>query len=487
MDLNALIQSLQATLGATLPSIAGALLLLVVGWFIALVLRAGIRRALHAVGMNQRLHASTNTEIDLEGGLSKVVYYAVLAVVAVAFFNTLNLQAVSGSLQTVVDQMLAFVPKLLAAGALALAAWLVGTILRTLATKALAATQLDDHLASEAGVKPPSESLGNVLFWLVFLLFLPAILGALEMQGLLEPVQSMVDDLLAALPNLFGAGIIGGVGYFVARILRDLVTNLLSAAGADRVGDRIGLQGNMRLSGLAGLVVYVFVFVPALIAALQALHIEAISGPATEMLGAFMSAIPNVFAAGIILAVAWFVSSFIAELASSLLAGAGFDRLPDSFGIAGLVPEETTPSKLVGRLVVFFVMLFAVSEAANRIGFDQVSSIVATLIAFGGDVLLGVVIIAVGFWISNLARDSVLRVGGGSASAMANVARFGILGVVVAMGLRAMGLADDIVNLAFGLTLGSIAVAVALSFGLGGREAAGKQMDHWMRQLRGEG
>jgi hypothetical protein len=52
------------------------------------------------------------------------------------------------------------------------------------------------------------------------------------------------------------------------------------------------------------------------------------------------------------------------------------------------------------------------------------------------------------------------------------------------MGLRAMGIADDIVNLAFGLTLGAIAVAFALSFGLGGREAAGRQMEHWLSKLR---
>jgi hypothetical protein len=54
------------------------------------------------------------------------------------------------------------------------------------------------------------------------------------------------------------------------------------------------------------------------------------------------------------------------------------------------------------------------------------------------------------------------------------------------MGLREMGLAADIVNLAFGLTLGAIAVAFALSFGLGGRDAAGRQMDAWLSKLRGD-
>ena len=59
-----------------------------------------------------------------------------------------------------------------------------------------------------------------------------------------------------------------------------------------------------------------------------------------------------------------------------------------------------------------------------------------------------------------------------------------ILGLVLAMGLRAMGIADSIVELAFGLVLGAIAVAVALSFGLGGREAAGRQMEHWLSRMR---
>jgi hypothetical protein len=335
-------------------------------------------------------------------------------------------------------------------------------------------------------MRPVSESLGNVLYWLVILLFLPAVLGALEMRGLLAPVEGMVNEILAMLPNVLAAGVIGAVGWFVARILRDLVTNLLAATGADRMGEQAGLRGTMTLSRLVGLVVYVFVFVPALIAALNALRIEAISAPATEMLSAFMAAIPNVFGAGLILAVAWLVSGFIANLAASLLGGVGFDALPEKLGLARAFQGRITPSQLVGRLIVFFVMLFATVEAADRLGFAQVSELGATLIAFGGQVLLGVVIIGVGFWLSNLAYDAVRRVDGANVGVVASITRFAILGVVIAMGLRAMGLADDIVNLAFALTLGSVAVAIALAFGLGGREAAGRQMEYWLARLRGE-
>jgi hypothetical protein len=90
----------------------------------------------------------------------------------------------------------------------------------------------------------------------------------------------------------------------------------------------------------------------------------------------------------------------------------------------------------------------------------------------------------IGFWLANLVYEAIDKASGENTTGLARIARIAILGLVIAMGLRAMGIADDIVNLAFGLTLGAIAVAFALSFGLGGREAAGKQMEHWLSKLR---
>jgi Conserved TM helix len=86
--------------------------------------------------------------------------------------------------------------------------------------------------------------------------------------------------------------------------------------------------------------------------------------------------------------------------------------------------------------------------------------------------------------LSRLPSTACRRASGEHTTGLARIARLAILGLVIAMGLRAMGIADDIVNLAFGLTLGAIAVAFALSFGLGGREAAGRQMEHWLSRLR---
>jgi len=115
----------------------------------------------------------------------------------------------------------------------------------------------------------------------------------------------------------------------------------------------------------------------------------------------------------------------------------------------------------------------------------QFSELVATLIQFGGKVLLGSVIIAIGLWIANTVGDAIKKTSE-SGDVIAGIVRIVILGLSLAMGLGAMGIANDIVNMAFGLTVGAAAVAFALSFGIGGREAAGKQMEYWFSQLRKE-
>lgn len=118
-------------------------------------------------------------------------------------------------------------------------------------------------------------------------------------------------------------------------------------------------------------------------------------------------------------------------------------------------------------------MLFAGIAAADLLGFEAISGIIAMFIAFGSQIILGAVILTIGFWLAGIIAGVVERSEQGS-KFLANIVRVLIMGLVLAMGLKAMGIADSIVNLAFGLTLGAVAVAFALAFGLGGRDAAAR-------------
>jgi len=413
------------------------------------------------------------------------LFWLVLLLTLGAMFNALDLSLVSGSFAALNTQLFEYAPRVLGAVLLALLAWLVAALVRGLARKLLDRTTLDEKLSEHANISPISDSLSNALFWLVILLFVPAILGTLQMDGLLSPLRDMTTRAVDILPDIVAALVIGGVGWVLATVLRNLVTNLLRSAGFDQIGSKAGLAGTVQLSALAGLVVFIVVFVPALIAALDALRIEAISRPATEMLAMLLDAVPRIIAAGLILLITWLVASFATRLLSSLLSNVGFDTLPAKLNMQHAF-VRTQPSVLVGRIALLFAMLFAIVEAGNQLGFHRFSDMIMTFIEFAGDVLLGSAILVIGFWLANVAYEAIDRASGAKSQGLARIGRFAILALVLAMGLRAMGIADDIVNLAFGLTLGAIAVAVALSFGLGGREAAGKLMDHWLARWRRE-
>lgn len=483
MNFQTFSDALQQALGAQIPQVLGALAILVLGWLLAVVVRASVRRGLKLLRLNERIAQNTKTVLGAEEAAATGAFWLILLATLVATLNSLDLTLLSAPLAQMVQDVVGYIPHLAAGAVLALVAWLLATLLRALVTKALAATTLDERLSHEAGMAPMSRNAGNVLFWLVILFFLPAILAALRLDGVLDPVRNLLGQLLGYLPNILGASMIALAGFVVARVLRALVGNLLAAAGAQRINGCLGLDASIQLPRLGGTLVFILVLVPSLIAALDALKIEAISRPATQVLEQVLGTTPHILAACIIVLLTWYVARFAAGLLTRLLESAGVDTLPEKLGLGQALSGALRPSQLAGRLVLFFALLFATVEAAGQLGFVQVSDVVTTFITFGGDILLGSAILVVGFWLSSLAAGAIARTGKEGSTFAANVARFAILGLVTAMGLRAMGIANEIVQLAFGLTLGAVAVAFALAFGLGGRDAAGKLLEHCVARL----
>ena len=478
-----LIETFQNSIGEALPGVIGALVILLIGWGVAFVIRTILKKALSLCKINERINTKgAKSALDLEGGIAGGGYYVILLMTLLTVFNQLGLEVASQPIQALVTQFLDFIPSLVSGAVLILVAWLCGTIVKQVVTGTLSASGIDTKIKTQK--KAISSSLGEVSFWLVFLIFLPGILGIFNLEGLLLPAQSMVDEIMGMLPNILGAVIIIFVGWFIAKIFKEIVSNILAMAGIDKLSEKYGITEKMKLSKLVGTIVYIFIFVPAIVAGLNALRIDAIARPATDMLGAFISAIPEIIAALAIVLITYLVARPVSAFISGLLRSIGFDTFPQKLGIKKEAKSKgPSPSELVGKIVFFFFMLFASVEAANRLNFQQFSDLVAMFIQFGSQVLLGSIIIAVGLWIANVVGNTISKMSSG-ASLMAGLVRVIILGLVLAMGLRAMGIANDIVNMAFGLTLGAASVAFALAFGIGGREAAGKQMEYWFGQLR---
>jgi Conserved TM helix len=499
------------------PRLLAAIAILIVGWLIAAIAAAITKGLLSRTNIDNRIASWITGRPDgaeapeVEKWVAGAVYWLILIFTLVAFLQALNLTAVSTPLNNLLTQVLDFLPKLAGAAILLAIAWVLASLVKLLVTRGLRAFNLDRRLGQQVGDAPGatpfslSETIGNTLYWFIFLLFLPAILDTLQLQGTLQPVQQLLNEILAILPNIFAAVLIAAVGWLIAQVVRRIVTNLLAATGTDQLGARFGISpatSGQSLSGIIGTVVYVFVLIPTAIAALNALQIEAISLPAIAMLNQILNAIPRIFTAALILVAAYVIGRFVADFVTNILTSIGFNNifswlgLPTPRPVSRVEPQDIsseiqvaptrprTPSEIVGIVVLVGIILLAIVPATEVLAFPGLTAIVTGILAISGRIVAGLIVFGIGLFLANLAFNLIVSSGTYQARILGNAARIAIIALVSAMALQQMGIASDIVNLAFGLLLGAIAVAIALAFGLGGRDIAADQVREWLASFK---
>ncbi len=483
-------------IGNYVPNLLGAIAILVIGWIVASIIARVVKGILKKTEIDDKIASKFNAEgskpFQLEHTISRGVFWFLMLFVLVAFFQALQLTIITEPLNNLLDQVLSYLPQVLGAGALFLIAWLLATVLKKLIVTGLGSLKVDERIGEKTGSEdsksvPVSKSLGDIAYWLVFLIFLPGILGALNLGGLLEPIQGMLNKILDFLPNILTAAIIIFVGWFVAKIVRQIITSLLAAVGLDKLSEKVGVSnalGSQKLSSLVGLIAYIIILIPIIVAGLNALQLDAITTPASNMLNTFLDSIPSIFAAAVILGISFIIAKVLSGFVENLLSGIGFNSLFIKLGLQK-VPSDgnKAPSKIVGFLVLITMMLFAFIEAFNTIGFNQLSDIVTQLTVLGGHILFGLVILGLGLYFANLASDTLKGSNLSNATTIALIARISIIVLAGAMALRHMGLANEIINMAFGLILGAVAVAAAIAFGVGGRDIAAKKLNEWNENI----
>ena len=470
--MNPMFTSFNGYLGGPIGSIIGAIFIFIIGWLVALGIAALVRGVLSKINLNQRMSSSTGKNYDLEGIISKIVFWFIFVIAISGALSQLSLNSISAPFANMVNQVLIFIPNLIAAIAVGVVGWVIATVARTAINAALAKTSMDERLSAKAGVKPMSSTIADMVYWFILLVVLTMVLGQLELDGLFAPLTNMVDKIFSFIPNILIAGVVFVVGYIIAKVVRGIVTNLVSTFDVQKLATKAGLSEHNSLPNIAGSLAFLVVIIPTIIAALNALKIDVIAQPATNMLNKIMEALPNIFMAIAILVVTFYVVRMVANIIKGLLENTQINQLPAKVGLQQTMGSKRV-SDLVGYAIILFAMLFASIAAADLLGFEPISAIIAMFIAFGANIILGAIILFIGFWLANIIAGVVERSEQGS-QFLANIVRVLIMGLVLAMGLKAMGIADSIVNLAFGLTLGAVAVAFALSFGLGGQEAAAR-------------
>lgn len=407
------------------------------------------------------------------------------------------MENVSNSFQNALANFINFLPALLMGIALIVVAWVVATLVKKAIVKGLHAFGLSTKLArwgaanTEEQGSSMIDALGKVGYFLVWVLFLPGIFGIFGLDAIGRPIANMLDTALSFIPNIISALFILILGFYAAKFVKNLVYNIAVAANLDKFLDKftgadadqsaVNENKNALASVLAN-IVYFLVIVPIVLVALDVLNIDTIARPVSDVLNTILNAIPNILVAVVLLVVGVVIAKFVGDMTRDLLRGTGFNNYSAYLNKAGNTTIDL--AKLTGQIVAGLIGLFFLVEALNALNLEMLNTIVAAIIAYLPNILFATIIIGLAF-VGGKMLASGIKSATGSAFA-GELVKYILIAFALFMALDQLNFGSNIVTLAFLFIIGGLSVAFAVSFGLGGRDFARKQLERVDQKIEEE-
>lgn len=408
----------------------------------------------------------------------------------------------SNSVSTGFNSFMGFLPTLLGAIALLVVAWILAVLVRKAAQKGLKAAGFGRLLRkwgltnSDEQANSTIDSIGKVLYYLVWLIFLPGILGMLGLNAISTPITNMLNSVLTFLPKLFAAAVILAIGIFVGRFVKNLVYNLLITVNIDKWISKMtssdaetqeaapSQNQKMTIAKVLANVVYIIILVPVITVALETLQIRSIAEPIIMVLNQVLAAIPNIIVAVILIGVGVILAKFVGDLITGLLQGTGINKLNRYLTTPGKVSSSMDLANVIGQVIQAVLIVFFVVEALNVLNLEVLNTIGQAVIAYLPLVISALLILGIGIIGGTILGNFISQTTGSRMSG--NIVKYILIVMSVFMGLDQLKFATSIVNFAFLLILGGLSVAFAISFGIGGREFAKRQLERLETKMEKE-
>ena len=456
----------------------GALLLLLVGWLVAVLLSNRTALVLKKFEVGKKLSGcipedGNDAGAKIELVISRIVFFVILLITILGCFSVLKLNEAAQPITSFVDKITNYAANIIGAALLTFIAWVVATVIKFASLSVFRTLKLDDKLAPHMeNSKSISQITASTIYYVVFLLFLPAILRALKIEGITDSLEKMMTKILEFIPNLIAAAAILILGLFVAKIVRKAVSGLSFAARIDELGSQAGcgkvFGEKSTLSQLLGLVSYVLVAIPVIISSLTALKIDALTDSVSGFFNLILNATGNVIGAAVLLFAAFLVGGIVSGIVVQLLESFGFNKLITAIGVSK-ENATVTPAQVAGKLTMITIMFLAAIGLLRQ------------FLTFGGNILLGIVVMLIGIFLANVASDAVSK--GENTKTLSLAVKVIVLIFTGAIALNTMQIGGAIVTTAFTMVLGAICVAAAVAFGIGGRELAARKLNEWSEKF----
>jgi hypothetical protein len=206
--------------------------------------------------------------------------------------------------------------------------------------------------------------------------------------------------------------------------------------------------------------------------------------PVRQMLTRIMAYLPVLLGALIILIVGWIVAKAIRRLVDWLLKTVRFDALADKAGISEILSKgnmDVSAREVVSSIVYWLIIIMVLVMTVDALGLPKSSDILESLFAYVPKVIAALLVLIVAMFLANFV-SGIVRTAAGNANLpkpqiLAGISRWAIIIFAVTISLEQLGIAPLLVTATFNIILGGICLALALAFGLGGKDAAAKYIE----------
>lgn len=395
---------------------------------------------------------------------------------------------------TIIDSLfyplLSALPGVIRMLVLVIIAFALAGLLRKLTLSGLNKIQFSQKLQEWGVIKPEDngqsliKTLGQLVYFLVILFFLPSILSGLNISSTVDPISSMFEKFFAFIPNMIAAGLILFVGTFFCKFIKGLLTGVLERLDIDAWYKKVTGQEKLpfdskQIISVLSTVVYVLIFIPILTLALETLGITSISQPIVTILNQVIGILPHVLVALVLIAVGSFVAKLIGNLLENLLETAGINNYSKYLFAKEEVNFEL--SAIITQVVRAIIIVFFFIQAIQVLNLQVFNAVGSALLAYLPSLISAIAIVILAIIASNLVANFLQKVT--DSPLVITIVRYLMIVFAVFMALDQLKFAQHIVQSTFTIVLGALAVAFALAFGLGGRDFAARQLEKLEKKI----
>ena len=212
-------------------------------------------------------------------------------------------------------------------------------------------------------------------------------------------------------------------------------------------------------------------------------------GSSQQFLNEIASALPRIFGAILILIIGWVIAKLIKRGLVKLLNLVKFSYLTEKSGIDKFLKEggvNVNATDVIGTLLYWILMLIVILATLNSLNLTAASTLFNEIMIYIPNIIIAIVLLIIGIYLarmlSQIIKTSLKGMQDKTSNLISQITFIAIIVLTVFVTIGQLNIAKEIMTSAFIIIFGAICLALALAFGLGGREKAAEILSELLKK-----